>query len=99
MKTIKLEIKVSEKTHKEFKNYCKINGILTSRGYTELLEMALMKEIIGKKCIEPFDFFSKENTSKIVDVVIGEILKNNEFIEIIKSKFDEAKNNKKTKSN
>lgn len=84
MKTIKLEIKISDKTHKEFKNYCKINGILTSRGYIELLEKALTKQTVEEKFLETFDFLNEENVSEMVCVVF----EGNELREIVKSKFE-----------
>ena len=84
MKTIKLEIKISDKLHKEFKNYCKTNGTLTSRGYIELLEKALNKKTVEEKFLEDFDFLNEENVSEMVDVVF----ESNELQEIVKSKFE-----------
>ena len=84
MKTIKLEIKISDKLHKEFKNYCKTNGILTSRGYIELLEKALNKKTVEDKFLETFDFLNEENVSEMVCVVF----EGNELREIVKSKFE-----------
>lgn len=84
MKTIKLEIKISDKLHKEFKNYCKTNGILTSRGYIELLEKALNKKTVEEKFLETFDFLNEENVSEMVCVVF----EGNELREIVKSKFE-----------
>jgi hypothetical protein len=84
MKTLKLEIKISDKIHKEFKNYCKTNGILTSRGYIELLEKALNKKTVEDKFLETFDFLNEENVSEMVDVIFV----SNELAEIVKSKFE-----------
>lgn len=84
MKTIKLEIKISDKIHKEFKNYCNINDILTRRGYIELLEKALTKQTVEEKFLETYDFLSKENVEEIVDM----IFESNELREIVKSKFE-----------
>lgn len=84
MKTIKLEIKISDKLHKEFKNYCKTNGILTRRGYIELLEKALTKQTVEEKFLETYDFLSEEN----VEEIVGMIFEGNELAEIVKSKFE-----------
>jgi len=84
MKTIKLEIKISNKTHKEFKNYCNINDILTRRGYIELLEKALTKQTVEEKFLETYDFLSEENVEEIVNM----IFESNELQEIVKSKFE-----------
>jgi len=84
MKTIKLEIKISDKTHKEFKNYCNINDILTRRGYIELLEKALTKQTVEEKFLETFDFLNEANVSEIVNITF----EGNELQEIVKSKFE-----------
>ena len=84
MKTIKLEIKISDKTHKEFKNYCNINDILTRRGYIELLEKALTKQTVEERFLATFDFLNKKNVAEVVDM----IFESNELQEIVKSKLD-----------
>lgn len=84
MKTLKLEIKISDKTHKEFKSYCKTGGIFTSRGYIELLEKALVMQTVEEKFLETYDFLNEENVSEMVSVVF----ESNELREIVKSKFE-----------